>query len=415
MPIKQQNILRCFLWFLASFFMAFQFVVRLSVGVLKEKIINKFSMNLAEFGTMAGFYYISYAGGQIPMSLLIEKYRVKYVLPFAIILTSTGCVGFALSNSIYILYFSRFVIGLGSAAAFVSIVKIVTTLFDDKYYSILISISISIAMVGAIMGTTPMYIIFNKFGYENSFYILSLFSLILSILIFVISSIVDNDLPSQSKLEEKVSTRNILYTILTNKFVFILSISGGRMVGSLEGFADVWGISYIEDVYNINREDATKYISLIYIGMCIGSPILSLFAFLINSENISLTIISILTSFIFYILLYKHTIVDSHTLYLLMFFIGILCSYQCLVFVSAKKYIKSKVLTISIAVINSINMSFGHFFHSIIGNAMYNIKQTNSDILISDLYIYSLKIIPICSVISIIGFVYLIYFDHSKK
>ena len=42
------------LWSIATTFFAFQFILRLSVGILREDIIQKFHIDTAAFGPMAG-------------------------------------------------------------------------------------------------------------------------------------------------------------------------------------------------------------------------------------------------------------------------------------------------------------------------------------------------------------------------
>ena len=46
------------LWSIATTFFAFQFILRLSAGILREDIIQKFHVDTTAFGTMAGYYYL---------------------------------------------------------------------------------------------------------------------------------------------------------------------------------------------------------------------------------------------------------------------------------------------------------------------------------------------------------------------
>ncbi len=123
-----------FIWFCASLFFAFQFILRLSTGILREEIMQKFSINTIEFGTLAGYYYLGYAGMQLPIGILLDKFNYRIVLFAAILLTSLGTSGFVLSSSFNHLLLSRLMIGAGSAAGFLSVAKIINSYFPPKYH-----------------------------------------------------------------------------------------------------------------------------------------------------------------------------------------------------------------------------------------------------------------------------------------
>src|SRR5438132_1468104 len=54
-----------------------------------------------------------------------------------------------------------------------------------------------------------------------------------------------------------------------------LPIFAGLMVGPLEGFADVWGTAFLNTGYGLDSTIAAGLPSMMYIGMCFGSPLLS--------------------------------------------------------------------------------------------------------------------------------------------
>ncbi len=50
------------MWALAVFFFAYQFVVRLTPGLVMPKLMQKFQIDAASFGLFAAIYYFGYAG-----------------------------------------------------------------------------------------------------------------------------------------------------------------------------------------------------------------------------------------------------------------------------------------------------------------------------------------------------------------
>ena len=99
--------------------------------------------------------------------------------------------------------------------------------------------------------------------------------------------------------------------------------------------------------------------------MCFGGPLLAYLA-KVTKSNIFIIIISglftiIVFCIIFFVLDLSRTAVGA-----LMFYLGILCCYQVLVFAFASDLVEKSCAGIAIAIINCLNMSFGHFFHKVI-------------------------------------------------
>jgi hypothetical protein len=95
-----------------------------------------------------------------------------------------------------------------------------------------------------------------------------------------------------------------------------------------------------------------------------------------------------------------------------MFFLGILCCYQVLVFTVVRSQVNASNSGLAIAITNCINMSFGHFFHSVIGTALENnwngtLSEAGNALYTVDNFIYALAIIPICCFIGQLGFGFL--------
>ena len=140
------------LWLLANLFFAFQFILRLSAGILREDIIQKFAVDAADFGTLAGYYYLGYAIAQIPLGIMLDRLSFRFVTFFAIVNASIGTLTFVTTTDWNFLLFGRFLIGAGSGVAFLSVAKITKTYFDEKYHSILLGLSFSFGLTGGVFG-----------------------------------------------------------------------------------------------------------------------------------------------------------------------------------------------------------------------------------------------------------------------
>lgn len=408
MSANKQNLRApLMLWAAVTTFFAFQFILRQSAGILREEIMLKYSADIIQFGTLAGGYYLGYAGMQIPLGVMLDRFSLRVVVFLSIIIASIGTLSFVYAESWQVVLMGRFMIGAGSAAAFLSVVKVIKSFFPVKYHAFMIGFSFTFGLLGAVFGSAPMKMIFNHWGYEGTFISIGVFGIALASTILAITS------PRIMKLEystdSNLSFQEIIKIIMNPTIVFI-GVCGGLMVGSLEGFADVWAIPFFEHVYGYSAEESVFAPSIIYLGMCVGGPMLAYIADIMKSQTTVIFFTGVLTCLIFATLLLTQTpfwVVAS-----LMFLLGILCCYQVLVFSLTSQIVSTAHAGIGIAVINCINMSFGHFFHTIISWVMHEndaglVNLAGQAIYDIDAYFPALVTIPICCMIGMVGFMYI--------
>ena len=76
------------MWTLVSSFFMYQFVMRLAPGLLFKEIMVKFGVSATDFGVLSSMYYFGYAGMQIPIALLLDRYGPRFVVSFCIFICS---------------------------------------------------------------------------------------------------------------------------------------------------------------------------------------------------------------------------------------------------------------------------------------------------------------------------------------
>ena len=401
------------LWSLASLFFAFQFILRLSTGILREEIIQRFAIDTIAFGTLAGYYYLGYAGMQLPIGIMLDKFDFRVVTFVSIVVTALGTFTFATSSDFNYLLIGRLMIGAGSAVGFLSVAKITTRYFPVKYHSIMLGFSFTFGLIGAVFGVTPMKLLFNHFGYNYTFYTLAFVGLGIGLMILLVK----NDKREQTIYSHDVSNnKSLILKLFLNPTILSIGFLGGLMVGSLEGFADVWAMPFFTQIYQLSEMESNIATSLVYVGMCFGGPILAFLASLLKSNNSIIIIAGVMMGIIFVILL-SFSSLNFLATSILMFLLGIFCCYQVLIFTMVSNLVPSKSSGLAIAIVNCINMSFGHIFHKFMSILIsYNwdglVNNSNVPIYSRDDFIMAISIIPICCIIGIIGFMYL--FQKSK-
>lgn len=395
------------LWSAVTLYFAFQFILRLIPGILREDIMQKFMVDDVSFGQLAGFYYLGYSGMQLPMGYMLDRYNTKYIVSLSIILAAIGTFIFSFASNWQFLLFGRFLIGAGSAVAFLSVAKVTALYFPKEKQSSMIGLSFTIGLTGGVMGGAPTRMLIDTYGFTNSLNLLGIFAIICASLVFLSFTLVSKNESMQQ--ESKVPFTETLKIIFSPKILY-MGICGGLMVGSLEGFTDVWAIAYFEHVYKFSHLDSISATSIVYIGMCFGGAILGFCADRFKSTIPMILIIGAINCTIFAIFFFASN-PSYYFVASIMFLLGILCCYQVLVFGIATKTVSAESAGITIAVINCINTSFGYLFHVLISSVIQaNWKGQLSDngVPVYDLnaYLIALSPVPILCMLGAVGFLY---------
>lgn len=403
-----------FMWLFPLLFFAYQFILRLWPGLMMPQIMQQFAIDASSFGVMASFYYYGYAGMQLPVAILLDKFGPRMIVAFFAILCGIGTLIFTYTDNFYLAVFSRLLIGAGSAAGFLGVSKVVSEWFHPEEYGKMIGFSFTFGLMGAIYGGRPISLLIDTYSWQKVALTLALISVALGIGAYLIlrSPKIEND----SSHQPNTNLNGILEVILSPKILW-LAIANFLMVGALEGFADVWGVQYLITAYNLEKADAASFTSLIFVGMLFGGPLLAFLSQKMGQYFVIMACAAGLAAAFILLILTDHY--NSILLSTVFFVIGIMCCYQVIVFAAGSDLVPAKNLGVTIAFLNCMNMLGGSFFHTVIGKIMDifwqgGVDQNNVKIYSLEAYQYSLSLIPICAIIGGIIVYFITTRAHSK-
>lgn len=395
------NSLRYLMWALPLSFFTFQFILRLWPSLMMQQIMQQFTIDATSFGLLASAYYYGYAGMQIPIAILLERFGPRYVLSGCAIMCALATVLFATTNNWSMALLSRFLIGVGSAAGILATSKVLAQWFPKEQYGRMIAFTFSVGLLGAVFGGKPTGQLVNNWGGEQVALALAFVSMLIGVLAYLFLRS-PKTVEGQRKTRESSFKLADLKRLISSPTFVLLAMANLLMVGALEGFADVWGVNYLMLAYTTTKVDAAELVSFIFVGMLFGGPILNQLSMKLgNTRVISLCGAGIAVGFS-YLLLF-HESYDVLPLGILFFGVGILCCYQVLMFSAASDLVPAQLLGVTIAFMNGINMLGGSFFHSLIGFFMDHFWTGGLNEGLRhyslDSYTPALMLIPVCAVI----------------
>lgn len=388
-------------WIIASIFYAYQYILRVMPNIMLDDIMQQFNISTATFGQFSGVYYIGYSLLHLPIGIMLDRYGPRKMMTACILLTVIGLLPLIFSDYWVYPIVGRFLIGLGSSAAILGVFKIVRMAFSEKRFTRMLSLSVTIGLIGAIYGGSPVSYMRDIFGYQTVIQLFALAGLLLAIITYWI-------VPNIKSAPQNTVMSDIK-EVLKNRRVIFSCIFAGMMVGPLEGFADVWGTAFLRQVYGYEGTLAAGIPSMIFIGMCFGAPVLSLIAEKIGSSLVTIIAAGITMAVSFSLLLTLHF--TSTILSLSFIVIGVCSAYQILAIYQASTYVREEVAGLTTAVANMIIMIFGYGFHTVIGTVVNAMGGQN----VSQALIYGIAVIPIALCCGAGGFFLLLTREKSSN
>lgn len=390
-------------WMIVSIFYAYQYILRVMPNIMLEDIMHQFNIDAAIFGQYSGIYYLGYCLMHLPIAIMLDRYGPKKVMTGCILLTAIGLLPIVFTDYWVYPIVGRAFIGMGSSAAILGAFKVIRMTFKEKHFTRMLSLSVTIGLIGAIYGGGPVSYMSHALGYQTVIQIFIALGIILAGLTYCI-------VPHMAPTPNRAIGADIK-EVLINPKVMALCICAGMMVGPLEGFADVWATEFLKEVYGFDTNIASYLPSMIFVGMCFGAPVLSFVAEKTGSYLGSIIGAGIVMAAIFMALILRVLTIDSMTINFLV--VGICCAYQILALYKASTYVSEYVSGLTTAVANMIIMSFGYIFHTIIGVIVDVYGGTDT----TSAFIYGIGVIPVALGMGIIGFSILYYLEksHSQK
>lgn len=364
-----------FPWFicaLGALFYSYEYLLRMSPSVMAENLMRFYHLTGAQFGYLSGsYYYYSYVAMQILVGVTLDKFGPRRLLTFACLLCAVGAYLFACSDHIIFAIIGRFLIGLGSAFAFVGAAKLATIWLKPRYFALMSGIIFCLGMVGAAFGDIVLRIIVDSAGWQTAMIAAAILGVILTLIIYSVVRDVNPyfENPHLHHDSGMFGMWEGLKQAFKNPQIWLCGIVGCLLYLFLSAFAELWGPAYLAQAHGIDRVHAANANSLVFIGCAIGAPLWGLFSDFIGYRRIPIILGATVAIIAFCILLYVRSL-SIPAIYLILFLFGFFSSVQILIFAVAREVTSVKISGTAIGLVNMLVMIGGIVFPPAIGKIL---------------------------------------------
>jgi sugar phosphate permease len=412
---KKSSLLPWIICGLGAVFYCYEYFLRITPSVMTAELMSAYNLKGGQIGDLSAFYYHAYVPMQIVVGLLLDRYGPRRLLTMACILCAVGTYLFAGKYGYGLAALGRFLVGFGSAFAFVGALKLATIWLPPNRFALVSGIIMCLGMIGAVCGDIMLQEMVGMIGWRTTIYASAVVGLVLSIILW--SVVRDNDKEHYNHHIHSINFKSVfagLVESLGNSQIWLVGSVGFLMYTSLSAFAELWGIPYLEQAHGFTKASVGYANSMVFLGWAFGSPLWGWFSDHIQKRCLPIIIGAILSLIFVTILLYVPGL-SKVGIYICLFFFGFFSSAQILIFAICHEASKIKAAGTAIALTNMIVMIGGNVFQPIIGRLL---DMEWQDTIVNGARVYSLhayhvalSVLPIC----VVGAIFIMYFVRETN
>lgn len=256
---------------------------RLCPAVLAVDMMQDLQAGGALTGLLAAAYFYPYALMQLPSGLLSDSWGPRNTITLFFGVAFGGSLLLGLAPSVTWAIIGRTLVGVGVAMLFVPTLKILAEWFHAREFAFMTGILMAVGGIGSLTAATPLALLSDRIGWRASFVVVGVFTLVLAILVRLLVRNRPSDMgwPSPAGEEsgktptEQASLRAGVGIVLRTPAFWPLAAWFFFDCAVFFSFGGLWGGPYMIQVYNLGKDHTAHILSMIAVGMIVGSPMLS--------------------------------------------------------------------------------------------------------------------------------------------
>ena len=355
------------IYVLVSFFLIFEMALQVSPSVMALDLMKDLSISAFGLGLMSGIYFYTYAGMQVPVGLLFDRFNPKLIITISVCICSIGAMAFGLTTQFYLACIARLLMGLGSAFAFVSVLVIASDLFHKRLFTLLTCLTQMVAALGAMLGQLPISMLVHHLGWHLAMCLLGFLGILLALAIWFLLDYEKEPVSKACLLKAGKYQQSIrsLKQVLSNRQTWVIGLYALLLWSPMSGFASLWGVSFLMKFDGLNQSMAAFYSSMMWVGLAFGSPLLGMISSFTRNKVWALTISAVLGFVAFSLILEIQ--LTGPILGLLLMLAGASCAGQALSFSLVRDNNPFSIKATALSVNNMAVVISGAIFQPLIG------------------------------------------------
>jgi MFS family permease len=159
---------------------------RSSLAVAGLVAADRFGISASQLATFTMLQLLVYAGMQVPVGLLVDRFGSRSVLLTGTLLMTVSQAGFALADGYAVALVARVGVGMGDAMTFICVLRLVNSWFPARRIPLVTALTGTIGQGGAVAAAIPMTWALSHLGWTRAYGFAASLGVVLSLLVLVV-------------------------------------------------------------------------------------------------------------------------------------------------------------------------------------------------------------------------------------
>ncbi|MCH2133005.1 MAG: MFS transporter [Phycisphaerales bacterium] len=263
-------------WSMPALFFLYEFLIRVTPGVIEGTLQQEFDVTAGVIGFNMSLYYYAYAPMQLVVGVLLDRLGGRSPLAVASLVCAAGCLLFAVAGGIGGLGAARFLMGFGSAFAYVGTVYVATIWFPGRRIALLSGVTATLGMLGAISAEALLGVLLEAVTWRQAFDIFAGVAVLISLLMWLLIPRSPTWYLHQVEQARETHGAGLLSgmkCVLRSRQTWILAVVTALIYLPIGTFAALWGVRYLEEAMGFTPATAGPAVSMVFVGLAVVGPL----------------------------------------------------------------------------------------------------------------------------------------------
>jgi len=267
---------------------------RTSFGVLTVDATERFHATAAVVSTVAVVQIIVYAALQIPVGILVDRVGARTLIVIGALVMATGQAVLALAPSIGFVIVARVLVGVGDAATFVSVIRMLPNWFGGRVLPQLSQWVGIIGQLGQIVSAVPFALVLHSLGWQPGLLIASGASVVAAAVALALVRRGEPP-PATSPIPTSTALQQFGASIRRpgTQLGFWAHLVGGTVPTLM---SIMWGYPFLTAGLGYDVPTAATIFSLLVLGSVLAGPVVGMLVarFPLRRSNVVLSLVTVI-------------------------------------------------------------------------------------------------------------------------
>ncbi len=246
-PTGARLLALVFLPFAAGYYCSFLF--RNVNSVVFPELVQQFGLSPGALGLLTSAYFITFAGAQLPLGMLMDRYGPRRVNATMLLIAAAGTLVFSQAQGMPGLIVGRMLIGMGVAVCLMSSMMSFVIWFPAERTATMFGWMLLVGSCGALSATKPVELIMRVMDWRALFLMFSVLAICASAAIFFF-------VPEKPPNTARTTLRQqfaVIGGIFRNRGFWSIGFAAAFVQGVAIGLMGLWAGPWMRDIAGLER------------------------------------------------------------------------------------------------------------------------------------------------------------------